>query len=132
MEGSNSSHRTVSRQRRLSDRSILFRVSTVLFFPKQGYGAWCSGLVPLSSCSLIEHAYLFAIVRCCTGVQLLIVVVVVEVVVVVVVVVIIIIIIIIIVIIILIIILIIIKIIIKIIIIIITITTTTIIIIIII
>src|SRR6218665_932631 len=49
------------------DRSILFRVSTLLFFPKQGYGAWCSGLEPLSSCSLTEHAYLFAIGRCCTG-----------------------------------------------------------------
>src|SRR6218665_1578961 len=52
-----SGHRTVPRQRRPSYRSILFRVSTVLFFPKQGYGAWCSGLEPLSSCSLTEHAY---------------------------------------------------------------------------
>src|SRR6218665_1524986 len=70
-DGSNSSPiewaRTVPRQRRLSDRSILFRVSTLLFFPKQGYGAWCSELEPLSSCSLTEHAYLFAIGRCCTG-----------------------------------------------------------------
>ena len=64
-EGSKSS--PIERARRLSDPSILFRVSTLLFFPKQGYGAWCSVLLSLSSCSLIEHAYLFAIGRCCRG-----------------------------------------------------------------